>query len=108
MKQHYFLIIIISIFASSSIYAQNTKLYIYYPNFDKDETFSGYVNANGEVVIPAGKYDNIFTPEFDKIAFVAIKGKKEFMQLIKRKKCYSKSVIMNFFQIKFRMDCFEL
>ena len=98
MKQHYFLIIIISIFASSSIYAQNTKLYIYYPNFDKDETFSGYVNANGEVVIPAGKYDNIFTPEFDKIAFVAIK----------RKKCYSKSVIMNFFQIKFRMDCFEL
>lgn len=76
MKQHYFLIIIISIFASSSIYAQNTKLYIYYPNFDKDETFSGYVNANGEVIIPAGKYDNIFTPEFDKIAFVTIKGKK--------------------------------
>lgn len=57
------------------IYAQNNKLYIYYPDFEKDETFCGYVNSKGEVVIPAGKYDDIFTKEFDKIAFVVIKGK---------------------------------
>lgn len=71
-----FIAILLLLPVSAYIYAQDTKLYIYYPDFDKDETFSGYVNANGEVVIPAGKYDNIFTPEFDKIAFVTIKGKK--------------------------------
>lgn len=71
-----FIAILLLLPVSAYIYAQDTKLYIYYPDFDKDETFSGYVNANGEIVIPAGKYDNIFTPEFDKIAFVTIKGKK--------------------------------
>ncbi|MDC2165500.1 WG repeat-containing protein [Bacteroides thetaiotaomicron] len=76
MKTKIIIAILLLLPISACIYAQNTKLYIYYPDFDKDETFSGYVNANGEVIIPAGKYDNIFTPEFDKIAFVTIKGKK--------------------------------
>lgn len=107
MKIKFFLIVTLVLF-TVNIYAQDTKLYIYYPDFEKDETLCGFADTNGNIIIPAGKYADIFTTEFDKIAFVAIKGKKEFMQLIKRKKCYSKSVIMNFFQIKFRMDCFEL
>lgn len=108
MKQHYFLIIIISIFVSSSIYAQNTKLYIYYPNFDKDETFSGYVNANGEVVIPAGKYDNIFTPEFDKIAFVAIKGKKGVYAIDKKEKVLFQVCNYEFFPDKVSNGLFRI
>ena len=68
------------------VYAQNSKLYIYYPDFEKDETCCGYVNSKGEVVIPAGKYDNIFTAEFDKIAFVAIKGKKGVYAIDRKEK----------------------
>lgn len=57
-------------------YAKDSKLYIYYPDFEKDESISGFVDSNGKIVIEAGKYTNIFTSEFDKIAFVAIKGKQ--------------------------------
>jgi hypothetical protein len=64
------------LFISMNICAQDNKLYIYWPDFDKDETICGYVDSNGEIVIPAGKYPNIFTAEFDKIAFVLLKDKK--------------------------------
>ncbi|WP_301220963.1 WG repeat-containing protein [Bacteroides caecimuris] len=68
--------IILLVFISINIFAQDNKLYIYWPDFDKDETICGYVDSNGEIVIPAGKYPNIFTAEFDKIAFVLLKDKK--------------------------------
>ena len=68
--------IILLVFISINICAQDNKLYIYWPDFDKDETICGYVDSNGEIVIPAGKYPNIFTAEFDKIAFVLLKDKK--------------------------------
>ena len=70
--------IILLVFISINIFAQDNKLYIYWPDFDKDETICGYVDSNGEIVIPAGKYADIFTAEFDKVAIVKIKGKKEF------------------------------
>ena len=68
--------IILLVFISINICAQDNKLYIYWPDFDKDETICGYVDSNGEIVIPAGKYANIFTAEFDKTAFVLLKDKK--------------------------------
>lgn len=70
------IITILLVFISINIFAQDNKLYIYWPDFDKDETICGYVDSNGEIVIPAGKYADIFTAEFDKIAFVLLKDKK--------------------------------
>ena len=70
------IITILLVFISINICAQDNKLYIYWPDFDKDETICGYVDSNGEIVIPAGKYADIFTAEFDKIAFVLLKDKK--------------------------------
>ncbi|WP_301423996.1 WG repeat-containing protein, partial [Bacteroides caecimuris] len=46
----------------------------------------GYVDSNGEIVIPAGKYADIFTAEFDKVAIVKIKGKKEFYAIDRNEK----------------------
>lgn len=59
-----------------TIYAQDSKLYKYYPDFIKDESLSGFMDVNGKIVIPVGKYADIFTDEFDKIAFVAIRGRQ--------------------------------
>ena len=78
--------IILLVFISINIFAQDNKLYIYWPDFDKDETICGYVDSNGEIVIPAGKYPNIFTAEFDKVAIVKIKGKKEFYAIDRNEK----------------------
>lgn len=74
------------VFISMNIYAQDNKLYIYWPDFDKDETMCGYVDPNGKIVIPAGKYANIFTSQFDKVAIVKIKGKKEFYAIDRNEK----------------------
>ena len=78
--------IILLVFISINICAQDNKLYIYWPDFDKDETICGYVDSNGEIVIPAGKYADIFTAEFDKVAIVKIKGKKEFYAIDRNEK----------------------
>ena len=45
------------------------------PNPEANEDSCGYVNANNEIVIPAGKYRRLYSSEFHKIAFVSIKGK---------------------------------
>lgn len=74
------------VITSMNICAQDNKLYIYWPDFDKDETICGYVDSNGEIVIPAGKYADIFTAEFDKVAIVKIKGKKEFYAIDRNEK----------------------
>ncbi|WP_278716275.1 WG repeat-containing protein [Bacteroides caecimuris] len=80
------IITILLVFISINICAQDNKLYIYWPDFDKDETICGYVDSNGEIVIPAGKYADIFTAEFDKVAIVKIKGKKEFYAIDRNEK----------------------
>lgn len=59
-----------------TLFAQDYKLHKYYPNLIKDESLAGFVDVNGKTIIPAGKYADIFTDVFDKIAFVAIKGKQ--------------------------------
>lgn len=71
------IVTILFVFISINIYAQDNKLHIYWPDFDKDETICGYVDAKGKIVIPAGKYAEIFTSEFDKIALVRIKAGKD-------------------------------
>ncbi len=80
------IITILLVFISINIHAQDNKLYIYWPDFDKDETICGYVDSNGKIVIPAGKYTDIFTAEFDKVAIVKIKGKKEFYAIDRNEK----------------------
>ena len=67
-------------------YAQDSKLYVYIPDIEKDETVSGYMDSNGKIVIPAGKYANTFTAEFDKIAFVAIKGRQGVYAIDRKEK----------------------
>ncbi len=80
------IITILLVFISINIHAQDNKLYIYWSDFDKDETICGYVDSNGKIVIPAGKYTDIFTAEFDKVAIVKIKGKKEFYAIDRNEK----------------------
>lgn len=71
-----FVICIVFLLSCLAIFAQDSKLYKYYPDFIKDESLSGFVDVNGKIVIPAEKYADIFTDEFDKIAFVAIRGRQ--------------------------------
>ncbi len=69
--------IILLVFISINIHAQDNKLYIYYyPNFEDVDATLGYVDSTGKVIIPAGKYPYLFTDVFDKIAFVLLKDKK--------------------------------
>ena len=74
MKARIILMILLPL--SAYLFAQDSKLYIYYPDFTKDESVAGFMDANGKIVIPAGKYADIYTAEFDNVAFVAIKDKK--------------------------------
>ena len=71
------IITILLVFISMNMYAQDNKLYIYYyPNFEAVDATLGYVDSSGKVIIPAGKYPYLFTDVFDKIAFVAIRGRQ--------------------------------
>ena len=66
---------LMSILLSDALYAQD-KLYMYCPNPEIDETACGYADANGNIIIPVGKYRYLYSEEFDKIAFVSLKEKQ--------------------------------
>lgn len=85
MKNH--VICIVLLLSCMTIFAQDSKLYKYYLDFIKDESLSGFVNVNGKLVIPTGKYADIFTDEFDKIAFVAIRGRQGTYVIVKYIEC---------------------
>ena len=107
MKTNFFLIVTLVLF-TVNIYAQDTKLYIYYPDFEKDETLCGFADANGNIIIPAGKYADIFTTEFDKIAFVAIKGKKGVYAINKKEKVLFQVCNYEFFPDKVSNGLFRI
>lgn len=107
MKTKIFLIVTLVLF-TVNIYAQDTKLYIYYPDFEKDETLCGFADANGNIIIPAGKYADIFTTEFDKIAFVAIKGKKGVYAIDKKEKVLFQVCNYEFFPDKVSNGLFRI
>lgn len=69
------ILVLLGVLISCSLYSQNGKLYSYCPYPEIDETACGFVDSNNNIVIPVGKYQYIYTSEFDKIAFVSIKGK---------------------------------
>lgn len=66
---------LMSILLSEVLYAQD-KLYMYCPSPEADETACGYADAGGNMIIPVGKYRYLYSEEFDKIAFVSLKGKQ--------------------------------
>ncbi len=107
MKTKFFLIVTLVLF-TVNIYAQDTKLYIYYPDFEKDETLCGFADTNGNIIIPAGKYADIFTTEFDKIAFVAIKGKKGIYAIDKKEKVLFQVCNYEFFPDKVSNGLFRI
>lgn len=67
--------IFIGVLLSNSLLAQNVKLFLYCPHPDQNEMLCGFMNSKKEIVIPVGKYANIYSIEFDKIAFVSLQGK---------------------------------
>lgn len=48
----------------------------YCPHPELNENECGYVDVNNKMVIPIGKYAYLYSPTFDKIAFVSMKGEK--------------------------------
>lgn len=66
------LFILLIIIAQQQLCAQADTLYKFYdPDSTKWFGASGYVNKEGEVVIPLGKYQFCHTDKFHKIAFVS-------------------------------------
>lgn len=100
--------IITLLLLSAYTYAQDSKLYIYYPDFEKNESLCGFVDANGKVIIPAGRYTDIFTTEFDKIAFVIIKGKKGVYAIDRNEKVLFQVYNYEFFPDKVANGLFRI
>lgn len=68
------LTLLLGLALACSLSAQGV-LHIYCPHPEINEDACGYVNEKNEVVIPVGKYLRLYSTEFDRIAFVSIKGK---------------------------------
>lgn len=66
--------LLLGVAIACSLSAQDV-LRIYCPHPEMNEEACGYVNEKNEVIIPIGKYPRLYSPIFDNIAFVSIKGK---------------------------------
>lgn len=75
-------IIIFGLFISTNLFGQNDDWFVKYDSSDN----CGYVDKNGDIMIPIGKYFMCFTDTFRTYAIVSFKDKPGFIGIDKEEK----------------------